>query len=83
MVHCRREQSLLFLRVMAPSPLTQLSRRELQVAQLYGRGLAAKSVASELGITPATARNMLQQVYQKLGVHDKAALAQLLSQHAD
>lgn len=81
-VTCQRLSTLLFLRVAARSPLLRLSHRELQVARLYGRGLAAKAVAIELGITPATARNMLQTIYQKLDVHDKAALAQLVRQHA-
>lgn len=77
-VTCQRINTLLFLRVAERSPLLRLSRRECQVAALYGRGLAAKAVAKELGITPATARNMLQKIYQKLDVHDKAALAQLV-----
>ena len=77
-IACQRANSLLFLRVATRSPLLRLSRREMQVAGLYGRGLAAKSVAAQLGITPATARNMLQNIYQKLEVHDKAALAQLV-----
>lgn len=70
--------TLMFLRLSARTPLMQLSQRELQVASLYGQGRAAKEVASTLGITPATARNTLQRIYQKLDVHDKAALAQRL-----
>jgi DNA-binding CsgD family transcriptional regulator len=82
-VNCQQRLStLLFLRLTARSPLMRLSRRELEVAGLYSRGLAAKAVAIELGITPATARNMLQKIYQKLEVHDKAALAQLMPRHA-
>lgn len=80
-VACQRETALLFLRVAAPSPLMRLSPRQLQAANLYGQGLAAKTVATTLGITAATARNMLQQIYQKLDVHDKAALARLVQQH--
>lgn len=80
-VKCQRDATLLFLRVAAPSPLSRLSRRQLQVAHLYSQGLAAKAVASALGITATTARNMLQQIYQKLDVHDKAALARLAHQH--
>ncbi|MYM35065.1 hypothetical protein GTP38_12045 [Duganella sp. FT94W] len=78
--HCQRYRTLLFLRVTARSPLMQLSRRELQVAGLYGQGMRAKAVAKALNITPATARNTLQRVYLKLDVHDKAALAVLLRQ---
>lgn len=80
-VTCQRLNTLLFLRVAARSPLLRLSPRELQVARLYGQGRAAKAVANALGITPATTRNMLQRIYQKLDVHDKAALAQLMLAH--
>ncbi|QJE02834.1 response regulator transcription factor [Massilia forsythiae] len=80
-IRCQRRNALLFLHVTAHSPRTRLSPRELQVARLYGRGLAAKAVAKELSISQATARNTLQKIYQKLNVHDKAELAQLLVQH--
>lgn len=75
-----RVNTILFLRVRSPSPLTRLSRRELQVASLYGGGLQAKAIAAQLGIAPATARNLLQNIYQKLEIHDKAALANMLVQ---
>lgn len=79
--HCLRYRTLLLLRLVPRSRVMQLSRRELQVAQLYGKGMRAKAVAKALNITPATARNMLQRIYLKLDVHDKAALALLLHQH--
>lgn len=79
--HCQRYRTLLLLRLAPRSRVMQLSRRELQVAALYGKGMRAKAVAKALNITPATARNMLQRIYLKLDVHDKAALALLLHQH--
>jgi DNA-binding CsgD family transcriptional regulator len=82
-IECQSTNALLLLRVAPRSPLQCLSRREKQVAALYGKGLAAKVVAVELGITPTTARNTLQKIYQKLNVHDKAALAQLVLQSLD
>ena len=79
-VRCKRVNGLLFLRLMPLSPLERLTPRELEVACLYATGLAAKMVAARLHITPATARNMLQSVYQKLGIGDKASLANIVSQ---
>lgn len=61
--HCQRYRTLLLLRLAPRSRVMQLSRRELQVADLYGKGMRAKAVAKALNITPATARNMLQRIY--------------------
>lgn len=80
-IRCQRQNTLLFLRVAPRSRLLRLSRRELQVAKLYATGMAAKAIAIRLGITSATARNMLQHIYQKLEVHDKAALANMMHLH--
>lgn len=73
--------NLLFLRI-APTPvLAALSPREWEVAQLYATGVAAKRIASKLSIAPATVRNLLHRIYQKLDVHDKASLANRIRQH--
>lgn len=79
---CNFVGNLLFLRLVPKSPLTALSPREREVAYLYAKGLAAKSIAKNLSIAPATARNLLQRIYQKLDVHDKASLANLVSQQS-
>ncbi len=81
-VTCKFVGSLLFLRIAARSPLARLSPRELEVASLYARGMAAKSIARNLSIAPATARNLLQRIYQKLDIHDKASLANLVRQQS-
>ncbi|MYM22721.1 hypothetical protein GTP46_08690 [Duganella sp. FT135W] len=75
-----RVNELLFLRIAPRSPLARLTARELEVASLYSRGVPIKLLATQLFIAPSTARNTLQKIYQKLGLHDKAALANLLSQ---
>lgn len=77
-VACSRINALLFLRIKPCSPLARLTPREREVACLYGKGLPAKAIASRLGIAPVTVRNLLQNSYQKLDVHDKACLANLL-----
>ena len=42
-----------------------LTDREWQVIKLSGKGYRAKEIASELGITPSTARTHIRNVYEK------------------
>jgi DNA-binding CsgD family transcriptional regulator len=56
-----------------------LAPSELRVAQGFAGGLTYSKIATQLGVSPNTVRNQLAHVYQKLGVHGKAELVQLLS----
>jgi DNA-binding CsgD family transcriptional regulator len=78
-VAAERIGQLLFLRLRPQSPLAQLSPREREVARKYSSGASTKQIAAELGLAPATVRNFVQRIYQKLAVGDKAALASLLA----
>ncbi|NYE61731.1 DNA-binding CsgD family transcriptional regulator [Duganella sp. 1224] len=82
-VLAERIGDLLFLRLRPQSPLAQLSPREREVARKYSGGASTKEIAAALGLSPATVRNFVQRIYQKLSVGDKATLASLLaaSQH--
>lgn len=55
-----------------------LSPRELEVARCIGRGLTDKEIARELAIALPSVRTYLQRVFDKLGVHRRAAIAQRL-----
>ncbi len=57
--------------------VTQLTAREREVLLLVAAGLSSRAIASQLSISHATARNHVQNVLAKLGVHNKidAALA--------
>ena len=57
-----------------PVSLTQLTRREQEIAQLFAQGLTHKAIATQLFISPKTARNHLAQIYCKLGVSNKIEL---------
>jgi DNA-binding CsgD family transcriptional regulator len=57
----------------------QLAPREREVARLFGRGQSYKEIARDLDLAPATVRNTVQRVYQKLAVGSKAQLANLMS----
>jgi DNA-binding CsgD family transcriptional regulator len=78
-VSMTRLGEMLFLRASRPSPLMQLSRRELSVARLYGLGHSYKEIARQLDVSPATVRNFLQRIYVKLEIRDKAELAALVA----
>ena len=51
-----------------------LSDREAQMAVLIARGLANKEIAVELGISPATVRTHIYNLYQKAGARSRVEL---------
>lgn len=59
--------------------LKSLAPSEMNVAHRFARGMTHKEIAANLNVSPHTVRNQLAQVYMKLGVHDKAALARLMA----
>lgn len=58
-------------------PSTLLSPRELEVARGVCRGLTDKEIARELQIASTSVRTYLHRIFDKLGVHRRAGLAQL------
>jgi DNA-binding CsgD family transcriptional regulator len=69
---------LWLLRVRQRQPIDQLSQRELDVARRFAEGRSYHEIAGALYISPATVRNHLKNIYAKLGISDKAALANLV-----
>lgn len=64
---------------LRPVPASgRLSPREAEIAHRFSEGASYKEIARDLGIAPATARHHLREIYRKLEVSDKAALAQKL-----
>jgi len=53
----------------------RVSRRELEVARLIDRGLTNKQIARTLGIEPATVKNHVHNLCDKLRVHRRGAAA--------
>jgi len=53
----------------------QLSPRELDVAKLVAEGLTNAEIGARLHISPATVGRHLSNVYERLGIHSRAALA--------
>src|SRR5258708_25722506 len=57
-----------------------LTNRELQVVELVNQGLSNKEISRQLSIEASTAKNHLQNIMQKLGVHRRGqAVAKLRS----
>ena len=51
-----------------------LTIRELQVVRLVARGMANKSIATELGISPRTVEGHLNHVFEKVGIQSRTEL---------
>ena len=56
------------------SPLNRLSKRELEVIELLGRGLGTKNVASELHLSVKTIETHRARIKEKLGFGNAAEL---------
>lgn len=60
-----------------------LSAREQQAMFCACMGMTADETANELGIAATTAKTHIRHVYEKLGVHSRAELIELVSAHAE
>jgi len=70
----RVEKDLLFVTVRPRCRADDLTERERSIALLVQQGLSHKEIARQLGRSPATVRNQLQAIYQKLQVGSIAGL---------
>lgn len=69
-------KDLILLQAREKTEVDGLGRRERMAAQQFARGKTYQQVAEALGVSASTVRNQLRSVYKKLGVRDKAELAQ-------
>ena len=70
----RLEQRLLFLSIRKRCRADSLTPREHTVAELLARGDTHKDIAAILSRSPATVRNHIQSIYDKLEVGNVAGL---------
>ena len=54
---------------------SDLSRTELQIISMIGRGLANKEVAAELSLSEGTVRNYISAILQKTALRDRTQVA--------
>lgn len=59
---------------LTSSPFSQLSQRELQIAELITRGKRANEVAETLSVSPKTINTYKYRLYDKLGVKNDVEL---------
>ncbi len=62
------------------SPVEWLTAREQAIASAYGAGKSYRKVAADVGLAPATVRNVVQRLYRKLRISSKVQLAALLDE---
>jgi two-component system nitrate/nitrite response regulator NarL len=61
------------LRHRARGESALLSRRELETVRMMAEGLSVPQIAAKLHLAPTTVRTHAQNLYEKLGVSDRAA----------
>ncbi len=69
-------------RIRPVSAAELLTPREFVVARRFAAGMSHKQIAREFGVSHHTVRNQLAHLYRKLGLHDKASLAQYFAANA-
>lgn len=74
----QRHGDLYLLTARRRQLIEQLSGREGDVARRFGEGQTYKQIAQDLGVAPNTVRHHIRSIYSKLGINDKASIAQLL-----
>ena len=55
-----------------PTPLAELTPRELEVLRLVARGLSNADIARELVVGDATVKTHVARIFSKLDLHDRA-----------
>jgi DNA-binding CsgD family transcriptional regulator len=60
-----------------PSTRAELTEQELQIARFVAEGLTKREVAAQLFLSPRTIDFHLRNVYKKLGISSRTALARL------
>ncbi|MCP5160397.1 MAG: AAA family ATPase [Hahellaceae bacterium] len=58
-------------KITAPELLEPISQRELEVLELINHGLANKEIAQKLGLSPATVKAHIRNLYGKIGAKSR------------
>lgn len=58
-----------------------LTAREVDVLRLLARGLSSREIATELVISPKTARNHIEHIYAKIGATSRVAASLFATKH--
>ena len=63
--------------ISSSSPTSALTIRQRQIVELVSAGMSNRDIAAKLFITDATVRAHLNDIFKKLGLHDRVELALL------
>ena len=69
------------LRAAAKEVFAELTRREMEVLELVGKGLRNKDIAERLFLSEKTVKNHISSIFMKLQVNDRTEAALLAAQH--
>lgn len=69
------------LRAAAKEVFKELTRRELEVLELLGKGLKNREIAEQLHISEKTVKNHVSNIFFKLHVNDRTQAALLAARH--
>jgi len=64
-----------------PPPGPPLTQREVEVLRLLASGVPTEDIATTLGVSRSTARNHIESILAKLGVHSRLQAVVYASQH--
>lgn len=62
---------------------TNLSKRELEVMKMLAKGYTSVYICEELGVSAGTAKAHTAHIYQKLGIHRKDELLELIEERME
>lgn len=74
-----RQDKIIYLKARARHAIDALSPRELQVAKLVAKGMNFKEIAIALQLAPATVRNHIQRIHDRLDIRSNTELAAQLT----
>jgi PAS domain S-box-containing protein len=84
----REIEALVRARLAAPADASDpggvapdLTRRETEVLRLLAAGASTRAMAEQLGVSPATVRNHVQNILGKLGLHSRLEAAAYAARH--
>ena len=78
-LHCSRQQGLLFLKARARHEVDALTAREFVVAQFLTAGMTHKQIAKQLERSPETVRSQIKSIFEKLQINNVTLLPPLLA----
>jgi DNA-binding NarL/FixJ family response regulator len=81
-ISMHRQQGYLIGFAVANERLAVLTKTERIVAQQFASGYSNKDIANQLSVSQNTVRSHIAHIYTKLGVHDKAQLANCIARKA-